>query len=122
MRTDTKGTNLTQGSASGSETLATFSANTLVEVVAVTDNKYKVALPDGNYGFITSSLLNSTEKSLKQMKLSTDQPLLDKPDSQAAKRAFLSKGETVKVIGNYGDYYYVNAAEDYGWILSVNGP
>ena len=91
--------------------------NTPVIVEAATSKWYKVSLPNGQPGFIRHTQLSETEKRLRIFSLKTTVPLLEKPDSTAPKKTSIPTGETVDILGNFGDYYLVKTQENVtGWI------
>jgi peptidoglycan LD-endopeptidase LytH len=91
--------------------------NTLIRIEGATDNWYKVSLPNGQTGYVDHSTVSSLKK-IKNHLLHIQQPLYDKPDTSAARKTILAKGENVDVIGVFGDYYFVNTKDEmYGWIF-----
>ena len=95
-------------------------ANTLLRIEAATTSWFKVSLPDERLGFIKSSLLNEAEKSLRTLTLKSDLPLLDKPDSLAAKKTSIPAGETVDILGNFKEFYFIRTRQNIsGWIIKV---
>ncbi|RZL47535.1 MAG: hypothetical protein EOP00_11665 [Pedobacter sp.] len=111
MRTNAK-TTLT-----ASNQVIPLNSGTVVRVSGATGNNYRVELPDGQIGYLTSRYLTATTKPLSKLKLSIAQSLYDKPNAAAASKADLKEGETVEVIGNFEDYHLVvDDKSRVGWV------
>lgn len=92
-------------------------ANTLLEVEAATSGWYKVSLPGGEKGFVASSAVSSVSLPVSKSKLKTAQPLLNEPDLFASRKTTLPPGETINILANYKDFYYINRSNrEEGWI------
>lgn len=93
-------------------------ANTLLRVEAATSNWFKVSLPDRRQGYIRSTVLNDAGKPVRNYLLKTSLPLLDQPDSLAAKKTGIPAGETVDILGQFNDYYFISTPNEVtGWIM-----
>lgn len=91
--------------------------NTLVSVIAILENKYKVALPDGNLAFLNDKDIVSLDKPLRKIYLETAQPLLDRSDSTAAAKMILNAGSELNLLARFGEFYYVTTKEKAtGWV------
>jgi len=96
----------------------TLEINTLLKVEAATEGWYKVSLPKGEKGFVASSAVASISSPVRKVSLKTAQPLLDEPDSFAAKKAILSAGNPVNILARYKAFYYVKFDnKEEGWIF-----
>lgn len=116
MRTSRSSVNLKEGTGGDTKTIASLAINTVLTIRSATTSLYRVSLPDGRFGFIPGSSVNATSKPLKQLKLSADQPLFDQPDNSAARKAHLTEGSTVSILGNFGEFLFVKAGQASGWI------
>ncbi|MFD2164285.1 peptidoglycan DD-metalloendopeptidase family protein [Paradesertivirga mongoliensis] len=116
MRTSRSSVNLKEGIAENSKSITNLAINTLLTIQSATTNFYRISLPDGRFGFIPGSSVNTTLKPLKQLKLSANQPLLDQPDKSAARKTHLTEGSTVSILGNFGEFMFVEAGQASGWI------
>lgn len=94
----------------------TTAANTLMQVIAASASYYKVILPDGMHGFIAGSSITDLNKPLQVINISLESPLWDKPDSTAASKTFLKKGEKANVLAKFNGYSYVSVNNLKGWI------
>jgi murein DD-endopeptidase MepM/ murein hydrolase activator NlpD len=94
----------------------TLGLHTALNVTAATDGWYKVSLPDGQQGFISSR--NVTEANIiRSITLKTDQPLYNAPDSSnAARKKLLNAGEKVSLLATYNNYLLVKNDGETGWI------
>ncbi|RZK60144.1 MAG: M23 family metallopeptidase [Pedobacter sp.] len=90
---------------------------TVLRVMAATGNDYKIALPDGRVGYLAGKNLTTVSKPLTRLKIKTSQSLYDKPQPDAALKLDLKEGQTVDVLGNYGDYHLVlDENKAMGWL------
>ena len=69
----------------------TLSDNSLLRVQAASAGWYKVALPDGQKGYVQGSGVNDLNKPLKTVSISRELPLLDSPNPVAARKTVLAK-------------------------------
>ncbi len=91
--------------------------NTLLKVEAATAGWYKALLPDGSSGFIASGNVSAATSPIRKVNIKTAQPLLDEPNTVAARKTTLSPGQTVSIIAGYKDFYYVNTGDkEEGWL------
>ena len=99
--------------------LATLNKGTIVQANAATGNYYKAELPDGSTGFIQSNSLVEIAEPLKKLKINLlQQKVYDKPDSLAAVKTTLKEGQTVKLLGTFGNYQLIaNTGKEIGWII-----
>jgi len=102
---------------SSSITGQVLKAGTIIRIGGATENNYRVELPDGQTGYLSSKSLIATSKPLTRYKIKTAQPVYDRPDSLAAVKLDLQAGETIEVLGYYGDYQLMlNTNKQSGWI------
>lgn len=95
----------------------TLQRNTLMHVEAATGNWLRVRLPDMQTGFITSTAVTSLQTPLRSRKVTSASPVWDAPDTSAAKKMTLTAGETVTVLAQYKDFYFIAHPEGgQGWI------
>jgi murein DD-endopeptidase MepM/ murein hydrolase activator NlpD len=107
---------LSQLSASAPTTLI-VEVNTLLKVEAATSSWYKVSLPGGEKGFVASSAVSPVLTPISKGNLKMAQPLLDEPNYFAARKTTVPSGETINILGNYKDFYYINRSNrEEGWI------
>jgi peptidoglycan LD-endopeptidase LytH len=82
---------------------------------AATANYYKIILPDGREGFISSSAISA--KPLKKQLLSKSQRLLNEPSSVAAAKTIIPEKAEITILGQFNSYYLVNYQDQKGWII-----
>ncbi|WP_412467502.1 peptidoglycan DD-metalloendopeptidase family protein [Pedobacter sp. KLB.chiD] len=98
--------------------LATLNTGTIVEANAATANYYKAELPDGSTGFIQSNSLVQVSEPLKKFKINVrQQKVYDRPDSLAALKTTLKEGQTVNLLGSFGNYQLIGSDAETGWII-----
>lgn len=112
------GTKFYSNAQSKSSIILSLPAGAIVNINAATSNYYKSELPDGSIGFIKNSDLVQTGKPLKRLKINASQiKLYDRPDALAPIKLNLKEGETVSVLGNFGNYQLINNENmQVGWI------
>lgn len=91
---------------------------TLFRIDAASAGWYKVTLPDGSSGFVKSRFAGTSEMPLRKIMTSGETPVYDRPDTLAARKAILSKGEPLSLLGNFKQFYFVEAGDISGWISS----
>jgi len=89
-------------------------SNQVMQVLAATGDWYKVVLPDTREGFVECAAV--TDQSYRTLTLKNAAPLLDAPDSVTAVMATLPPGSSIKVLGGYRDYQYVQYKTLSGWL------
>ena len=90
---------------------------TTLLVEAASSDLYKATLPDGRRGYIPSTMVSKLSESSRKLNLRTVQPLLDEPDTGAARKTLLASGSTVNILGTFENYCLVTAGDGVtGWI------
>ena len=90
---------------------------TLLEVTAATRDWYRVVTPDGRIGFVAAENVSSVENSFDQLTLKSDEPLFDQPNTNAARKLILKKGEQVQLLASFDIFHFVSDKEkNRGWI------
>jgi murein DD-endopeptidase MepM/ murein hydrolase activator NlpD/SH3-like domain-containing protein len=91
--------------------------STLLRVEGATGSWYKITMPDGRKGFIASSKVNPLSDALRASKLSAPVALIDEPLASAATITALNKGEEVRILAGFSNYYFVSQKnERRGWV------
>ncbi|RYG22078.1 MAG: M23 family metallopeptidase [Chitinophagaceae bacterium] len=96
----------------------TVANNVILRVLAASENKYRVELPDGRVGMVNSKQLTSTAKPLKKISVGKQQlDVFDQPDSLAAVKLQLKLGENATVLGNFENFQFIETGQKItGWI------
>ncbi|AMR32100.1 hypothetical protein A0256_12050 [Mucilaginibacter sp. PAMC 26640] len=116
VRTNAKSTRLYSIPSDKAVVLQTLALNTALKVDAATAGWYKIALPDGQMGFISSKLVTEASN-IRIITLKGNQQLYDAPDSaNAPSKKTLNAGEKVSLLATYGKYALVKNKEETGWI------
>jgi murein DD-endopeptidase MepM/ murein hydrolase activator NlpD len=114
MRTTSNITALIDGRKQAS--VVNLELHTILEISAATSTSYRVILPDGSQGFISGASVTPTAKALKQLYISEEKFLYDRPSIDAARKAGLRNGTRVSVLGEFQGFYFVDAGEEVGWV------
>lgn len=97
--------------------LTDLERHTPLWVWAGTRSMYRVTLPDGLSGYVEAREVESLYAPLKRESVSTEQRILDQPSGTASVMERISPGEEVRVLGQYGEYLYVETASGrVGWL------
>jgi len=110
---------VTMRSASGSTIKQTNSLqrSTPMKVLAATNNLYRIALPDGDFGYLRSNQIEPIDKSIQQRTASVTQTIVDKPNRNAIPKSTIKIGDEFSILGKYEDYWLVKKQQgELGWI------
>lgn len=88
--------------------------DTIAKIIAATDDRYRVQLPDRQQLFVSSKSIGIDP--LRSQKIIGSMPLLDLPDSNAAVKTTVLPGSTVAVMGTFNHYEYVEWQHQSGWL------
>ncbi len=98
-------------------------ANTLVRVEAGSAGWYRIALPDGQQGFVSSTETHELREPLRRLTLRSELPVFDQPDSAAPRKAILPAGRPLEVLAAYKNYYFVRTRDSlWGWVTKPLQP
>lgn len=116
VRTSAKSSRLYNLPSDKGFAVQTMSVNTPLSVSAATDSWYKVSLPDGQTGYISSKNV-TTADNIRNITLKTNHPLYNAPDTaNAPRKKLVAAGDKVGVLGVYRNYLLVSNGEETGWI------
>ena len=89
---------------------------TALHVDAAVGNFYKVTLPNGQTGYLSSKAVNAVNAPLRKLTLKTQHPLYNLPDTLSPKKITLTAGKPVNVLGSFGGFYLVDEGNETGWV------
>ncbi len=115
------GTKLRRGPDSQSDTLPSQPRYTAMRVVSVTGSWYRVRLPDGTTGFVTSSATESTERPVRTARIDTREPILTRPSwsvRPGGVLAVVGPDDSLDVLGLFGDFLLVRSGGVSGWMTT----
>jgi murein DD-endopeptidase MepM/ murein hydrolase activator NlpD len=116
VRTSVKTTKLYNLPSEKGFAVQTMSLHTPLSVSAATGGWYKVNLPDGQSGYISSKNV-SEASNLRTIILKANQPLFNAPDSSIAPRKkVIASGQKVSLLAAYQNYLFVDDEGVTGWI------
>lgn len=99
------------------QTLLNLPKNAALTVDAATASFYKVKLPNGLSGYISSRAVDPVN-TLRTITLKNEQRLLESPDTlNAPGKKLLAAGNKVDVLAAYKNYYLVDDDGLTGWVL-----
>ncbi|MGV3539164.1 MAG: peptidoglycan DD-metalloendopeptidase family protein [Rufibacter sp.] len=103
--------------SSSAALLTNLAQHTPLQVVAGSSSWYRVALPNGQQGYVASSLVEPLDKPLQTIRLRRKAFLLDASDAAAAAKLTLSTDTTVRVLAKLPDFWLVRGPnETVGWV------
>lgn len=100
--------------------LLTPPAGTLLQLRSATGAWYKVKLPDGREGFVAGESVNPINTPLRTYKTDSTQMLQDTPSPLASTKALITSNNTIRVLGIFENYHFVQAGDKQGWIKVAN--
>lgn len=102
-----------------SKSIEKINAGTVLYATAVEDSWYKIILPGGNEGFISSNNTSVAEKALRNYTTGTATLLFDDASTTASPKTLIAKGMQLDVYGSYNDFYFVEYDGLKGWIRKL---
>ena len=101
----------------GADLLAELPRHTALLVMAGAGDWYRVALPDGRVGFVAARLVEQAERPLRREVLAAARPVRVRPALGAVPIDSVAAGESVDVLGRFGEFLYVQAGSELtGWM------
>jgi len=86
-------------------------------VLAGTGSWYRVRLPDGSAGFVDVALAAPADEPIRSTTVASTAVLRRGPDSTAPPLETLEPGEEVPVLGEFGEFLYVQSPRGRsGWL------
>jgi murein DD-endopeptidase MepM/ murein hydrolase activator NlpD len=85
-----------------------------IQIIAAADTWYKIVMPDGREGFIKENAV--IDKALKTLQSNSAVKLLDHPSLAAAAKKTMPGDISVKIIGEFQNFYLVKYQDDLGWV------
>lgn len=117
VRTNTRNSKIYNLPSEKALAVQSLNLNTALSVNAATDSWYKVTLPNGQSGYISSKSITGAN-SIRSITLKRAQPLFNTPDSlRAPKVKTIPAGEKVGLLAVYNNYMLVSNEGDTGWIV-----
>jgi hypothetical protein len=95
-----------------------YAANAIVFPLAATARSFRVELPDGTTTEVAAAALQSTEGGLRQAKTKRDSFLMESPQEISPRKGLLKAATAVKVLGYFGEFAFVEAEAEKGWLPS----
>jgi peptidoglycan LD-endopeptidase LytH len=111
------GTTLHAAASPASTRVAELDRNTVVRIVGATGEWFRVRLPDGTGGYVAAGTAEPAGRGAGMAVVGNASRITTSPDRDAGIIADVSPGDSVTVLGNFGDYLLVRvtgAAE--GWM------
>jgi murein DD-endopeptidase MepM/ murein hydrolase activator NlpD len=111
---------LRRGPSDRADTVASLPRLTAMRVLAVAGSWYRVKLPDGQTGFVSASLTESTDRAVRVATIDTVGHLLASPTANrdaADIVALVTPGDSLDVLGRFGDFILVRSSRGRaGWV------
>ncbi|MDQ3394735.1 MAG: M23 family metallopeptidase [Bacteroidota bacterium] len=118
-RVASKTANLRSGPTTKSIIVKTLLKHTPVLLKGGIDSWFKVVLPDGSSGYLSSSLIETTEVPIKNHNVVEETLLYDFPGQDAVPLAGIIENTQVAVLAQFGDFLFVKLEDGLsGWILN----
>ena len=101
--------------------LAPVPAGSIVRAIGGIGAWYRLALPDGRFGFLPADLLAPADQPLWRRPVPEGLELRDAPRPNAALIARLQPGRDLEVLGTWGRFAYVVVDTLRGWVPAASG-
>lgn len=116
VRTDAKNVKLYNEPSEKTPIKEALPAGTALHVDAAIGNYYKITLPNGETGYLSSKSITPTNLPLRKLILKTQQPLYNQPDTLSPRKLNLAANQLVNVLANFETFYLVEDKNETGWI------
>jgi murein DD-endopeptidase MepM/ murein hydrolase activator NlpD len=93
---------------------------TAMRVVGGSGGWYRVVLPDGRSGYVAARLMEGADRPVRSEVLADARVVFDRPAPAAAVIERVNAGETVPVLGRFGEFLYILAPDGRtGWLPAL---
>ncbi|MGI4751782.1 MAG: peptidoglycan DD-metalloendopeptidase family protein [Janthinobacterium lividum] len=116
VRTENRSSKLYESPSEKSTVKEALPEGMALHVDAAAGNYYKVSLPDGKSGFLSSKSVDAVSKPLRKFTLKTQQALYDRPDTLSPKKLMLAAGKPVNILAGFESFYLVEDGTETGWL------
>lgn len=116
VRTNNRSTKLLIAPTEKAPVKEALPEGTALRVDAATENYYKVMLPNGQAGYLSSKAVSAVNAPLRRITLKARQPLYNQPDTLSPKKMVLAAGKPVNVLGSFEGFYLVDEGAETGWV------
>jgi murein DD-endopeptidase MepM/ murein hydrolase activator NlpD len=116
VRTDSRSSKLYEAPTEKASVKEALPEATSLHVDAAAGNYYKVTLPNGQTGYLSSKAAQTVTVPLKKYTLKTAQPLYNQPDTLSPKKMILAAGKPVNVLAGFETFYLVEDGNETGWL------
>jgi peptidoglycan LD-endopeptidase LytH len=118
-RVSVEGGRFRQSPDIGATILDELDRSTPLRVIAGSGDWFRVRLPDGRTGFVAARLTEAIDQPLRRTAMVGDRAIQAAPDPLGPVLAVLQPGSDVGVLGQFGDFLYVQPESGpAGWIAS----
>lgn len=90
--------------------------NTMLRVQSATGNWLRVETGDLKKGYIHHDLVEAIESPIKSTQLANEGLLYDYPGSEGIMIQRIPTGDTISIMAEHGNYYYVSFSDRLGWL------
>ena len=109
--------NLRAGPGTAFDVRDALPRHTALRVVGGSEGWYRIALPDGQSGFIASNLTEPATRPIQQVAQATDVALRHRPTRLAVAIDRVAAGTSVAALARFDDFFYVEAPNGrQGWV------
>jgi murein DD-endopeptidase MepM/ murein hydrolase activator NlpD len=116
VRTDSRSSKLYEAPTEKASVKEALPEATALHVDAAAGNYYKVTLPNGQTGYVSSKSAQTVTAPLRKYTLKTAQPLYNQPDTLSPKKMVLAAGKPVNVLAGFETFYLVEDGNETGWL------
>ena len=120
MRASVDGARLREVPTARGDVVEGLARHTPARVEAVTGDFYRVTLPDGRRGFLSSRAAEAVDDPIRETERAAAAVLLTAPERDAPVLARAAPGEALPILGTFGSYALVRGPTGRdGWLLDA---
>ncbi len=116
VRTNSKASSIFPEPNARTRAIQTPEVNSVLRAEAATGTWYRVGLQDGTTGYIHHNQVEEIENPIRTNTTSAAVALFESPTADAPRKLTLDKGQQVRVLGTFKNFYFVESGAENGWL------
>ncbi len=117
VRANKAGVSLRASTANRSTRIAELEQHVPMQVVAAALHSYRVMLPDGTSGYVSTTGIETTEQSIQSILAEQSLYLQDSPAADAIQKSRIERGETIDILAAFQNHWLIRIeGRKTGWL------